>query len=163
MSLWFNIGDKSDFVGIPYEIGVNSVLSYLVTGYYHIHGESFIYPELANPVTITASSGVWTNTGTIVTVIPADTLLKPFDLHWITISNISGNGNLVIEIFKGLVGSEERIGITDCFRNSIFNQEGPKRIQVPQQEANTRISCRVSDSSGGSLSCAIKFNGHNYG
>lgn len=43
-----------------------------------------------------------------------------------------------------------------------FSAEGSKRIQIPQQPSGTRISCRVSDSTAGTITVGISFEGHYY-
>lgn len=157
-----SIGNRSEFVHVPYVENDNSVYAHLNTAYYHIHGASFVYPDKANPVTLTSSAASWSETGTIVEVIPANAITKAFDLHWISVTDISDTLYGVIDIFAGASGSEVKIGAIDISRTSNFTQEGHKRIQIPQQPANTRISCRFSDSTATSETVGVKFNGHVY-
>lgn len=157
------IGGLNDFVGVPYELGENSLLAFAVTGYYHVHGQAFVYPDHADDVLLTAGTGVWDLTGNITEIIPVDTIEDyAFDLHFIEVSNISGIGTVQIDIFKGASGSEVQIGATRANRSTNQTRNGPSRIQIPQQEAGERISCRLSDSTGGSLSCYVSFSGHYY-
>jgi len=157
------VGNKNDFIGVPYNFGDNSILAHLNTTYYHVHGQAFVYPTLANNVTLTAGSGVWDNTGAITEVIPANALsVAAFDLHWIEISNISGIGTIEIEIFKGASGSEVKIGSARANRTTNQARNGPQAIQIPQQVVNERISCRLSDSTAGALTCEVSFAGHYY-
>ena len=159
-----NQGNKKDYVGVPYVFGAQSILAHLNTSYYHIHGKSFCRPDHANSVLLTAGSGAWDLTGSITEVIPENSLdLHAFDLHWINISDISANGQIQIDIYSGNAGEEVLIGSTRANRNSVFTTEGPKRIQIPQQLKNTRISCRLSDSTAGALTCRVSFEGHYYG
>lgn len=158
-----NIGRKSDLITVPFTAGSESSIAYLQTAYYHMHGTPFTYPDYSNPILLTAGAGAWDRTGTIVEIIPAGAILADFDLHWMDVSNISGNGTIKVDIFSGLLGNEVLIGGTKVFRTSNFTQEGQKRIQVAQQPANTRISCRISDSTAGQLTCNIvSFDGHLY-
>ena len=157
-----NIGERNDLVAVPFDPNSETIMAYLQTVYYHIHGAPFAYPYHADPVLLTAGNGAWNLTGNKIEVIPANTIIKNFDLHWISISNISGIGYFIIDIYSGTIGNEILISPTDGWRNNNFIQEGPKRIQLEQQPANTRISCRLSDSTGGSLNCRVKFNGHVY-
>jgi len=158
----YQIGAKSDFVHLPYIFGDNSIYAHLNTAYYHIHGAAFIYPDKAVPVQLTSSAAAWSQTGTIAQVIPANAITKAFDLHWASISDISADCYGVVDIFAGASGSEVKIGSVDCTRTSNFSQEGQKPVQVPQQPANTRISCRFSDSTTSAKTCRIKFYGHVY-
>jgi len=157
------IGDLTDFVTVPYNFGINSILAHLNTAYYHVHGQPFVYPDHADDVLITAGSGAWDLTGSIIEIIPANTLsVASFDLHWINISNISGVGTVQIDIYKGASGSEVLIGATKANRSTNQSRNGPNRIQIPQQTKDERISCRLSDSTSGALTCLVSFEGHYY-
>lgn len=156
------IGNKEDYIIVPYIENTNSILAYLQTGYYHVHGASFIYPDKANPVTLTANAASWNITGDIIEIIPANTITKNFDLHWASITDISGNLYGIIDLFAGAEGEEVLIGSVDCTRTSNFSQEGNKPVQVPQQTANTRISARLSTSTTNADTCKLKLYGHVY-
>ncbi len=160
------MGNKNDFVGVPYNEGDASIAGHLNTAYYHVHGKSFAYPEAADSVTVTSGNGVWT-AGTITEVIPTDTLDEAdFDLHWINIVNHSEDAEYYIEILAGGAGSETVIGATRSWRDSTFlggqTANTTKRIQVPQQPEDTRISCRIYSSNDGTASVDISFEGHYY-
>lgn len=157
------IGNLNDYVSVPYSFGNNSLMAFLTTSYYHVHGRTFVYPEFANNVIITSAAGIWNQTGSITEVIPANALnVSSFDIHWINIYAISANCAGVIEIFKGTAGNETRIGITRITRTTNFTQEGAKYIQIPQQSVNERISCRLTTNIVGSIQCAVSFEGHYY-
>jgi hypothetical protein len=163
ITLVSNIGEETDIVSVPYNFGINTILAHLNTNYYHIHGQSFTYPKLGNSVNVVAGSGIWNNTGAITEIIPAGALnVADYDLHWINIYTISANGEGLVQIYAGEIGSEVEIGSTKFNRNAVQSQEGPKRIQVPQQLVGTRISCRISDSTAGALNVNISFEGHYY-
>ena len=155
------IGERDDLVSVPYAEG-NPITSFLRTGYYHVHGASFLYPDKADPVTLTSAVAAWAETGAITEIIPASTITKNFDLHWCSISDISAVLYGVIDIFAGPGGSETKIGAVDVVRSSNFAREGYMPIQIPQQPANTRISCRFSDSTGSSRTVKVKLYGHVY-
>jgi hypothetical protein len=90
-------GTLTDFVAVPYDFGTNSILAHLNTSYYHVHGQSFVYPNHADEVLITAGAPAWDLTGTKTEVVPANALdVSAFDLHWINISNISENATIQI-------------------------------------------------------------------
>lgn len=156
------VGTKLDLVTVPYSEGLSSVLAFLHTGYYHVHGASFVYPKYAAPVTLTSAVAAWATTGNKIEVIPVNTITKDFDLHWASIAAISANLYGIVDIFSGLAGAEVLIGCVDVSRTDNFSQEGQKPVQIPQQPANTRISCRFSDSSSSAQTCTVKFYGHVY-
>jgi hypothetical protein len=156
-------GGLRDFVNVPYLYGNNTIMAHLNTGYYHIHGQPFVRPNLASSTVLTAGAGAWDTSGAKTEVIPANSLnVSAFDLHWIVISAISENSEIQIDIYKGAALSEVLIGSVKAVRNAIQSQEGAVKVQVPQQEINTRISCRVSSSAAGATTCAVSFLGHYY-
>lgn len=159
-----NVGASDDFVHVPYDSSIlTSLMAYLRTGYYHVHGASFIYPDKANPVTLTsAATPAWAITGNKIEVIPANAITKDFGLHWCSVSNISAELYGVIDIFAGGVGAEVQIGAIDVVRTSISSRESAMPVQVPQQPANTRISCRFSDSTIIARTVEVRFYGHVY-
>ena len=157
------IGTPEDIVQVPYDFGKNSLLAFLITGYYHVHGESFVYPNHANGVTLTAGAGVWDLIGAITEVVPAGGLnTAAFDLHWIDVYDISATGEIQVDLYAGGVGAETLIGAIVTQRTSNFSREGPQPVQIPQQAAGTRISARLSDSTAGQLTCKVKLVGHYY-
>lgn len=155
-------GKFGDFVDVPYVPGAESLMAYAVTGYYHVHGASFLYPDKADPVTLTSNAASWNQTGTIVEIIPANAITKAFDLHWCSASDISANLYGVIDIFSGAIGAEVKIGSVDVTRTSNFAQEGNKPLQIPQQPENTRISARFTDSTSSVQTVKVKLYGHVY-
>lgn len=157
------LGSLRDHVRIPFVDGTTTVLAYLQTGYYHVHGESFVYPKYANPVQISSAVASWATTGTITEVIPAGALAKPFDLHWCSVSEISADLFGVIDIYSGAIGEEVLIGAVDVNRTVNFSREGTAPVQISQQPAGTRISCKFSDSTTSSRTVRVKFYGHFYG
>lgn len=38
------LGERSEYVTVPYD-NAESIMAYLKTGYFHVHGASFIYPD----------------------------------------------------------------------------------------------------------------------
>ena len=158
-----NQGFKDDYIRVPYVPGSNSILAHLNTSYYHVHGKSFVYPNHASNVVLTSGSGAWATTGNKIEVIPENALsVAAFDLHWINLSAISDNCELQIDIYSGNAGEEVLIGATRSHRNTNQVRESANRIQIPQQEKNKRISCVLSDSTSGTITVAVSFEGHYY-
>lgn len=161
------IGNKTDFVTVPYSSGDNSILAFLRTGYHHVHGQSFAYPTTAGSVTLTAGAGAWGTGGSIIEIIPANTLnVSAFDLHWVNVINHSANGEYYLEIYKGLAASEVLIGAVRSWRDSAFlagtiaNTQQP--LQIPQQAVNERISGKLYSSGAGADTLDVSLYGHYY-
>lgn len=155
-------GFLSDYVSVPYSFGTNSIMAQLNTMYYHVHGEAFLYPSLADSVTLTADGSSWT-LGSIVEIIPADTITgSAFDLHFISVTNITSDGEYDIMLYSGAVGEEVMIpGGASVRRTGGAVRNAYVPIMVPQQPSGTRISAAVASSAGGG-SLDIKFQGHKY-
>lgn len=157
-----SVGLKGDFIDVPYQPGTESIMAYNATMYYHIHGASWLFPDKADPITLTSSTAAWSQTGAIIEIVPANTFNHPFDIHWASISDISANLYGVIDFFSGNVGQEVKICSVDVVRTTAQSRENAMPMQIPQQAANTRISARFSDSTSSSRTCKIKLYGHVY-
>ena len=125
----------------------------LKTGYYHVHGASFLRPDKADPVLLTSSAAAWSETGVAEEIIAAGGLTKNFDLHWASIWDISSNLYGVIDFFSGAPGALVKIGSVDVGRTANFSRESAMPLQVPQQPANTRISARLIDGTANPQTC----------
>jgi len=156
------MGEAEDLVSAPFVEGVESLIAYSQTGYYHVHGASFLYPDKAIPVQLTANAASWNETGAIVEIIPANTITKTFDLHWASITSISAVLDGVIDIFTGGAGSEIKIASIDVSRTSNFSRENAMPVQIPQQVANSRISARFTSSTANADTVSLKVYGHVY-
>ncbi len=158
------LGTKTSIVQVPYVPHQDTMMAFIRTGYYHVHGASFIYPDKAAPITLTSGAGAWDETGTIVEILPANTITKDFDLHWASLSAISAELDGIIDIFKDVAGSWVKIGpLTDVVRTTNFSREGDSMVQVPQIPANTRLGARFSDSTTSARTVRLKIKGHVYG
>lgn len=157
-----NIGRKSDIVGVPFTPDSETILAYLQTAYYHVHGEPFVYPQYVDPILLTSAAASWAITGDKIEIIPADTIDVDFDLHWASISEISADLYGIIDFFLGAVSEEVWIGAVDVSRTATFTRETPVPMQVPQLPANSRISARFSENTASPRTVRIKFYGHLY-
>jgi hypothetical protein len=157
------IGKFGDYVHVPYVPNGESVMAFLATGYYHVHGASFIYPKYVDPILLTSAGAAWATTGDLVEVIPANAITKDFDLHWASISDISVALYGIIDIYAGPIEAPVLIGSVDVSRTANFSRENAVPVQIPQQPANTRISCKFSDSTTSVRTVRVKFYGHVYG
>lgn len=68
----------------------------------------------------------------------------------------------IVDIFSGAVGEEVKIGSIDVGCTANFSRESAMPVQIPQQPANTRISCRLSDNTTNVQTVRIKLYGHVY-
>jgi len=157
------VGLKSDFVNVPYVAGNNSILAHLNTGYYHVHGANFIYPDKAVPVELTSDAASWGIAANPTEIIPASTIIKAFDLHWASIGDISASLYGMIDLYGDDGSGWFKIGpLCDVVRTSNFSREGFAPLQIPQQPANRRIGAIFSDNTTSSRTVKIKLYGHVY-
>lgn len=137
-----------------------TIMNYQKALYYHIHAPAKVYPTLADAKIITASATGWT-LGTIVEIIPADTITEYFDIHWVDISDLSDVDQYELVLYSGAAESEEEIGRVVLAKTSNFAQGGAVPIQVPVQSPNTRISAALA-SKAGSSTVDVKLYYHEY-
>jgi hypothetical protein len=156
------LGTKTSIVQVPYVAHQDDMMAFIRTGYYHVHGASFVLPDKADPVIVHSAEDSWDDTGTIVEVIPANTVIKDFDLHWCSISDISATLWGILDFFAGPDEALVKIGSVDVLKTSVQTRENAMPLQVPQQPANTRISVRFTDNTTSVRSCRVKLYGHVY-
>ena len=68
----------------------------------HNHSSSMCYPTLAGGVVVPATNGVtnWT-LGAITTIIPANAVISPFDIHFICVEGASADTVYELHLFYG--------------------------------------------------------------
>ena len=160
-----SVGALRDRVGVPYVFGANTIIGHLNTMYYHVHGATFIYPNVGtDPITLTSSAAAYSTDGAKVEIIPANSITEDFDIHWVVISDISANLFGYIKLFTGAPGEEVEIGAPEpVSRTDNFSAEHSQYTQIPQVPKNTRISAQFIDSTTQSRTVKIWLKGHVYG
>ena len=139
----------------------NSVYALLNKSSEHIHSRQYVYPTLADAITITTSASNWTF-GAWTEVIPVSTITSDFDIHWVVISDISANDEFEIQIGSGAGGSEAVVASTNFVRDTVQAQQGAQPVVMAIVAANTRIAVRLACKSGTSKTCNVKVNYHIY-
>ena len=128
----------------------------------HAHSIQKLYPYDASPITLTCGNAApWTQ-GTIVQIVPVDTINSDFDIHWLHIASISANANYEVILYSGLAAAEVEIGRCPAVRNAVQSQEGSTAMMTPLQPAGTRISASVASSSGNADTLNVKIHYHTY-
>lgn len=96
-------------------------------------------------------------------IVPADTITSWFDIHWIIVSNMADADDYEIRVYKGAVGEEEEIGRIAFSRNAVQDRSSyPLPIQVPPQNANTRISMSLASGTANTSTAQVKIYYHTY-
>ncbi len=149
------IGNKSD------THGGDSLYALSHTLEEHAHKEQRVYPELANPITLTKAAGAWAAYPAPIEIVPASTITESFDVHFVTISNISANGNYNLNLYSGGGGSEVFIGAV-TFTRTANKDQAALVIQTPIIPPNTRISGALSSSNAAADTADVKIEYHTY-
>lgn len=110
-----------------------------------ITNTSYCYPTLSNGVLLTTNESSWTPSD-YIEVVPVNTITSDYRLHDIIIEGTSNGGCYQLDFYKGTVGNEVHIGSVRI--SGISEIKGDKSIRTKCIEANSRISCKVSHSSG---------------
>jgi len=153
------IGNKSD---TSVKIANNpSIMNFQKGGYYHVHSQARVYPSLADAVSVTSVATAWT-LGNFFEIIPANTITKAFDIHWIIVTNMASNDEYEMVLYKGAINNTTEIGRVCFFRSSNFVQEGNLPIQVPIIPPNSRISARLANKSASARTVDVKLYYHDY-
>lgn len=127
----------------------------------HNHGETFTYPALANPVTLTAGGTAWAAHPSPTEVIPATTIGSDFDIHWITISGISANGDYELCLYTG--SANTKAATVPFTRNAVQSQEGSLTLITPLiLSANDKVSASISSGNAAADTAKVKVSYHTY-
>ena len=127
----------------------------------HMHGPQYVWPATATSVTLTATASAWTH-GTIVEVIAAAAVADDFDIHHVSITGISANGEYEIIVYSGPGASEVEIGRAPATRTAVQSQEGNAPMMTIILPAGTRVSASVASSTGAADTVNVKLIGHLY-
>ena len=149
------VGNTTDYAAHETLLGYNNSL------YQHVHNSAKCYPTLADGVVITGGAGAW-QLGNFVELIPASTITVNFDIHWINFEAASVNDVYELVLYKGTLGNEIEIGRIRTVRDSVQSGITDVPIQIPEQDANTRISAKVASKSGGGDTVTISVYYHEY-
>lgn len=137
-----------------------TLLGYNNSLYQHVHNPAMCYPSLADGVTVAGGVGSWT-LGNFVEIVPANTITHPFDVHWINFESVSANDVYEFVLYAGSIGNEVEIGRCRTYKTSTASGSNSVVIQIPAQNANTRISAKLA-SAGGGDSATVSLFYHNY-
>lgn len=126
----------------------------------HAHTPIEIYPTLAAGVQVVGGAGAWA-LGSFKEIIPAGTVGKDFDLHWLNLEAAS-----VDEIYEFVLYAVEteigraRFVVTRTAGNRV--QLPPMKLQTPLILKNSQIQAKVSTSGGGADTCDVSLQYHTY-
>jgi hypothetical protein len=125
----------------------------------HMHSAQDVYPTGAGGVTVTGAAGAWT-LGAFTEIIPADTVVEDFDLHWVNVEGVSASGLFELVLYAVEVEiCRTRFTVLGTPANVIIPAI---RIQTPIFVKNTQVQAKIMNSAGGSESATISVEYHLY-
>ena len=123
--------------------------------YEHGHAASNCYPTLANGVAVLGGAA-WT-LGNFVEIIPVNTITEDFDIHFISIEDLS-----VVEVYEiVLYAVTTEISRVRVARTANQDSTTQIPIQTPMIKANTQIQAKSATASGGDTA-TIALHYHTY-
>jgi hypothetical protein len=151
------IGNKTDD-----SLGT-SIFSLMYKLAYHSHAIGKVYPLLANPITLTKAVNAWVAFPASKTeIIPVNTVTRPFDIHFVSVSTLSAVGDYVIALYSGAAGAEVLIGYVVASRSASGTTEGIVPTLTTIIPANTRISAALTSGNATADTVRIKVFYHEY-
>lgn len=123
----------------------------------HAHKESLVYPTLADGVIVTGAAGAWT-LGAFAEIVPINTITDDFDIHFISVEDLSANDIYEIHIFEATT----LIGVTRVVKTANQDSTTQVPIQTPIVRANSQIQAKIASASGGSDTATISIFYHEY-
>lgn len=112
----------------------------------HLHSDQLCYPVLADPIELTAGAG-W-EIGTLVPIVPVDTITNDFDLHWCVISDPDTNDDYEVYLYSG--DGDTQVAVVPITRTGPFTTSFQAKVQTRVIPANSRIRAALASRAGAS-------------
>ena len=140
-----------------------TVMGFSNATYKHIHNPGYCIPADGTVRQVTSNATVNTF-GAFIDVVPAGGIAVPFDIHWISITNIEDNGVYIVELHRldGDGASEALLCQVPVSRNTNFVRGGEVFTQIPVQHAGARIGARMLRSIAGAKYIEFIAHYHDY-
>ena len=139
----------------------NTLMARMYVQLKHIHPTIYTYPDLGDGIDIVGGDDAWT-LGTIVEIIPANTITLPFDIHYINIEAVTATDIYKVVLYQGAEGAETYLGSGRFAKDAVVSRTIAKPTGSILIPANTRISAAVASSSGGEDEITLSLEYHTY-
>ena len=106
-----------------------------------------VYPTLALPVQLTATTTAWV-LGSFTEIVPSNAITDRFRIDYISCASFSAANTYEVVLYAGALGSETEIGRTRVHPGATANTEISIPMFTELQPANTRISAKIATSTG---------------
>lgn len=134
--------------------------------YYHLrnietrlHSESRVYPTLANGVTITAGVAAWT-LGAFATIIPGGAITETFDIHYISIEDLSAVAVYELVLYYG--ATDEEAGKVRMTKNAVMDGTQNVPFQTVIIPASSQVRAKLASSTAVADTVDISVFYHTY-
>ncbi len=130
-----------DVIGNKQDVATSgSIYALAIKAAGHLQGK--VYPTLADGVVVTAGAA-WV-LGAFVEIVPVNTITSLFDVHAISVEDISAND--VYEVV--LYAAEVEICRARFTKNANFDSVQNVPVMMAVQPANTQIKAKIASSTG---------------
>ena len=123
----------------------------------HVHTAQAPYPTLADSVTVTSSASAWT-LGSFVEIVPVNTIIGDFDIHFIILSSISANDEYELVLYAGTT----LITCIAFVKSAAGEPSIPLTTQSPINPANTQIQAKLASKAALARTVDVKILYHLY-
>lgn len=127
----------------------NSIYAYIETILDHAHNQSRVFPTMSVGSNVETKAAVtWSVSNNYTNIIvPASGITSDFDIHYLSIENISANS--VCEIILINMTDKTEIGRVRVTKNAAQDGTMNVPIQTPIQDANDKIGAQMGSSVAG--------------
>jgi len=126
----------------------------------HVHSQQYVYPTLADAVSLTTAAGDWAQ-GTLTEIVPASTITSPFDIHEIIVETVNtADKTYQLDLYHG--ASDTFAGSVRFRADSVRGGSGSLTIMTPIIPANDKLTAKLSIQDGGSKTASISVRYHTY-
>ena len=112
------------------------------------------YPTLADGVVLTTAGGAWT-LGALVEIVPADTITSEFLIYYVYIETVSKTDVYEVVLYDT---AEAEIGRLRTSRDTLYPQAGGLAISTTVIPANTKISAKLANKTGGGETMTVSLH-----
>jgi len=126
----------------------------------HNHGRQYVYPALADGVTLTSHNDDW-DLGVIVEIVPANTIAADFDIHEVLIEDVNTKDKTYeLVLYSG--GGDTEVGRVRF--SSATDKGGVPNgcMMTPLIAANSRIRAQLAIQDGGGKTVSMSIRYHTY-
>ena len=128
----------------------------------HAHAVASVLPTMADGVVVTAADTDWTGLGAFAVVAAANAITSDFDIHYISVENISANGVYELSLWSGADAAEVLIGTVRLVQNAVQDSTVNIPFMTPLIAANTQIKAKLASDNAAADTVTISLGYHTY-